>query len=341
MEITEKEIFKIDLLQSEAETIDHSLYGDEFETYLHGLIELVMTGSTGRSFKFDRDTTEVRAQISKIIEGGNFSEISKTIADRLLNCEKVAQSQMDKLGIEIQKGIFIQAIVQDEERKFIICKADNSEYLNEINFKLSRGLPIKKKVFKGFVCTLNDDNSVADISVFDLNLTKYWWREFLELTTIRSDEVNTQNAFDAIEKSVLKKLKSKHPQDYMHLSNSNIHYFRSNSNFNMDEYIQNVYDTYLPFDDSLDLVSIKKTIRDLPKQTNRIFDPTFEIVKSKIKKRFIKDVTLTPLINLHFKQEIPDLENVVTAVKDADGTKYVKIKSDEGYKFFNDKKSRN
>ena len=55
---------------------------------------------------------------------------------------------------EIQKGIIVQALITDNGiNKFIICKADHNEFLNEINFTLSRGLPIKKKVFKGFHIT--------------------------------------------------------------------------------------------------------------------------------------------------------------------------------------------
>jgi hypothetical protein len=138
----------------------------------------------------------------------------------------------------------------------------------------------------------------------------------------------------------LVKLKSIHPQDYMHLSNSNVQYFRGNETFDMNNYIASMFDNYLPFDDKLDMEKVKKEIRVLPTKSKKQFDEQFLIIKKQIKKRFIKDISLTPQIELHFKEEIPDLENVVTAEMDDDGTKYVRVKSEDGYKYFNNLKNR-
>lgn len=336
MEINDIKIFKIDFQQMKAEPIKYAEYGIDFKNYLEGLIELIISGSSGRSFRFDRDTTEVRSQIAMILDNNDFSKISLTIANRLLAIENDIQQQINKLGKEIQKGIIVQALItQNNIKKFIICKADNSDFLNETNFEYTKGLPIKKKVFKGFVCSLENKNIVSDILVYDVALTQYWWKDFLELTEVHSDEFNTQNAFDSIEKGVLLKIKSKHPQDYMHLSNSNIRYFRSTNSFDMNDYIQNMFDGYEPFDEKLDMEVLKNGIRQLPKNSKLPFDEQFSIIKSQIKKRFIRDIQLTPEIELHFKQEIKNIETVVTAGEDKDGTKYVKIKSEQGYQYFN------
>lgn len=341
MDITDIRIFRIDFHQSSVETIDQAAFPTDLKIYLEGLINLLTSGESGRIFRFDRDTTEVRGQLGEIMQGNDFSIIATTIATRLLSIEQKIQEEIAHMGKEIQKGIIVQALITDNgTNKFIICKADHNEFLNEINFTLSRGLPIKKKIFKGFVCSLNTDKTLSDNLVYDQQLTKYWWNDFLELTKVHSDEDNTQNAFDAIDKGVLVKLKKKHPQDYMHLSNSNIHYFRRNENFDMNDYIVNMFDSYLPFDDELDIEKVKKEIRELPTKSKKPFDEQFPIIKKQIKKRFIKDITLTPQIELHFKEEIPDLENVVTAVTDDDGTKYVRVKSEQGFRYFNNLQNR-
>ena len=270
MNITDIKIFRIDFHQSEVETIDQAAFPTDFKVYLQGLINLMITGGSGRTFRFDRDTTEVRAQITRIINKEDFSDIATTIASRLLKVEQSAQEQMTRLGIEIQKGIIVQALVSENGvDRFIICKADHSEFFNEINFNLSRGLPVKKKVFKGFICTQNSDLTVSDILVYDLHLTKYWWKEFLELIKVHSDEDNTQNAFDAIDKGVLVKLRKQYPQDYMHLSNSNIRYFRANNTFDMNEYIEDVFGNYEPFDDNLKMDKLKSEIRELPNKSKK------------------------------------------------------------------------
>lgn len=341
MDIKDIKIFRIDFHQSSVETIDQAEFPADFTTYLEGLINLMTSGVSGRTFRFDRDTTEVRGQLGEIIKGNDFSIIATTIATRLLSIEQNAQEKIAQLGTEIQKGIIVQALINDSDKnKYIICKADHNEFLNEINFLLSRGLPIKKKIFKGFICTLNSNHTLSDNFVYDQQLTKYWWNDFLELTKVHSDEDNTQNAFDAIDKGVLVKLKSKHPQDYMHLSNSNVQYFRGNETFDMNNYMASMFDNYLPFDDKLDMEKVMKEIRELPTKSKKQFDEQFPIIKKQIKKRFIKDISLTPQIELHFKEEIPDLENVVTAVIDDDGTKYVRVKSEQGYKYFNNLKNR-
>lgn len=340
MNISEIKIFRIDFHQSTIETIDQSTFPTDFTVYLQGLIELMISGSSGRVFRFDSETTQVRSQIALLFNSNQFSTASLTIANRLLRIEQTAQESIAHLGVEIQKGIVVQALITDNEiNKYIICKADHNEFLNETSFTLTRGLPIKKKIFKGFICSLNSDNSIGDNLVYDQLQTKYWWFDFLELTKVHSDEDNTQNAFDAIDKSVLIKLKKNHPQDYMHLSNSTVRYFRAKDNFDMNEFVTEIFDGYQPFDNSLNIVDVKQQIRNLSTNSKKPFDDQFSIIKKQIKKRFIKDIPLTPQIELHFKEEIPNLENVVTAEEDIDGTKYVKVKSEQGYQYFSKKQT--
>jgi hypothetical protein len=173
------------------------------------------------------------------------------------------------------------------------------------------------------------------------NLSHYWWKEFLELTKVYSDEDNTENAFEAIDKGVFTKIKKKHPQDYLHLRNSTVHYFRANENFDMQEYLDTVIGNYTPFDSSLDVSEIKTQIRQLPSKPRTPFDEQFTIVKAKIRAKFLNTIPLTSQIDLHLKEDIPNLETIITAEKDADGTRYVKIKSEQGYQYFSNRQNGN
>src|SRR5699024_1137317 len=109
MEINEIQIFKIDPNEENVEVIYSSTYGEDLVEYLKELFEVVISGSSGRQFLFDRETTEVRAQITRINNNEDFPEIAKVIADRLLSVEFEAQERMSKLGVTIQKGILVQA----------------------------------------------------------------------------------------------------------------------------------------------------------------------------------------------------------------------------------------
>ncbi len=335
MDINEIQIFKIDIQQEEVEVIDSTTYGNELVSYLTELFSLVISGSSGRQFEFDRETTEVRAQISRINNNENFVDISKVIADRLLSVEFEAQEKISKLGISIQKGIIVQAkISENGQGKFIICKADHNEFLNEINYRLSRGLPVKKKAFKAFVCNVHNNNTVDGILVYDTNPTdtKYWWKELLELSMVYTDEDNTERAFAAIDKAVFTKIKKDHPQDYTYLRNSIVRYFRSMERFEMQDFLDSAIGNYTPYDTNLNVENLKTKIRELPSKPRSPFDNQFNIIKEKVKAKFLSKVKLTSEIDLHIKEDVP--ENTILAEEGTDGVKYVKVRSEEGYKYF-------
>lgn len=334
MEIIKIQIFKIDIEEKEVINIDSRTYGEELNNYLLELFETIISGSSGRQFKFERKTTEVRSQITKINNGENFNESAKVIADRLLVVEFEAQQKMDKLKITIQKGIVVQAqIIQDEQKKFIICKADHNEFLNEVDYTLSKGLPVKKKAFKAFVCDLNDDDSDSDILVYDTNPsdTKYWWKELLELEMIITDEDNTENAFGAIDKVIINNIKENFPQDYTHLRNSVVRYFRANERFEIQHFLDNAIGDYVPIKSGLNVAEIKSKIRELPTKRRAPFDNQFNIIREKVKAKFLNKIKLTAEIDLNIKGDFAD-NTIVAEIKD--GEKYVSIRSDEGFKYF-------
>lgn len=341
MEITKIQIFKIDIDEEDVTNIDSRTYGEELDNYLLELFETIISGSSGRQFKFERKTTEVRGQITNINNGDDFNQSSKVISERLLKVEIDAQKKIDKLKITIQKGIFVLAQISEEEKnKFIICKADHNEFLNDIDFTLSKGLPTKKKAFKAFVCDLNDDDSDSGILVYDTNPsdTKYWWKELLELEMIITDEDNTENAFGAIDSLIKNNLKEKYPQDYSHIRNSVVRYFRSTERFEMRHFLDNAIGNYLPINSGLNIEQIKEKIKELPTKKKTAFDNQFNIVKEKLTAKIINKIKLTPEIDLNIKGDYA--EGVILA-EIRDGEKYISIKSDEGYKYFNPIESQN
>jgi hypothetical protein len=109
----------------------------------------------------------------------------------------------------------------------------------------------------------------------------------------------------------------------------------------MQEYLDTVIGNYTPFDSSLDVSEIKTQIRQLPSKPRTPFDEQFTIVKAKIRAKFLNTIPLTSQIDLHLKEDIPNLETIITAEKDADGTRYVKIKSEQGYQYFSNRQNGN
>lgn len=335
MKINQIEISKIDIEKNDIEKIDSEVYGEELVDYLTELFRTVMEGGSGRRFEFRGKTTEVRAQISEISKQHDFSIISEINAKRLLKSEFEAQRRMEALGIEILKGIIVQALIEDEGiTKFIICKADHSDFLDETDYKLTRGLPVKKKAFKAFICEINDEDEIKEVLVYDTNPkdTKYWWSDFLELEKVFTDEYNTEKAFNAIDKGIFNPIKKKYPQDYTYLRNTAVKYFRSNDIFEINDFLDNGIGNYEPYDENLNLKELKDKIRELPKKKKAPFDNQFTIIKEKVTAKFRNTLKLTEQIELLIKRDYP--ENTILAHEDDDGTKYVKIRSEEGFKYF-------
>ncbi|RZK26244.1 MAG: hypothetical protein EOO43_03375 [Flavobacterium sp.] len=332
-------IYQIDTENSQIIHIEKDKFGAAFDNYLNGLIKIITKGGNGRSFNFDRVTTEIRSLIPQlcVCASEDFQGIAETAAKRLLTCEQTIQQKVEKLNVEIQKGIFLQAVVEDDARiYYVICKAEHSEFLKDEDYELTKGLPIKKKVFKAFIANFQSPDDIDGVLVYDTNATmsKYWWKDFLELSEVYTDKHNTNTAFDAIDKTVFTKMKKESPQDYVYLRNSAVRYFRAKEDFEMQDFLDNAIGDYQPYSQKVNVQELKKKIQELPK--TKKFDERFSIVREEIKAKFINRIPLTPQIELHLKEDVLNIESIITAEQDQDGTKFVKIRSDEGYKYFND-----
>lgn len=205
-------IYQIDTVNTQVIHIEKENFGPDFDNYLNGLIQIITNGGSGRRFAFDRESTEIRALIPRIIANENFKTIAEVAAKRLLSCEITTQKQIEKLKVEIQKGIVVQAVVEEgESLYYVICKADHLEFLKDEDYILTKGLPIRKRVFKAFVANFQAPNIVDTVLVYDTNasMSKYWWKDFLELTEVYTDKHNTTTAFEAIDKGVFTNSKIK------------------------------------------------------------------------------------------------------------------------------------
>lgn len=185
--------------------------------------------------------------------------------------------------------------------------------------------------------TFNNDNHayefpsilVCDTSNRD---AKYWWKSFLELRELRTDELNTTKAYKAIKDKVIAPIKREYKTDYINLYNFNLAYFSSNDNFDIDEYIRRIQD-YIPVDPNLNKESIINKLRDLPQKEK--FDPTFQKQPGSINDRMRRQIVrLAENLDLSIKGQIENLQNVIRADVDNQGNKMVVIYSDEGYEHF-------
>lgn len=336
MEIIFNKQYKIDISANQIEEKPEYQNIENFKKYIQGMLEQISTKEPDRLYNFKSDYTEVKTLLNKILIQNEYENSCFGIANRLLSKEIEAQDDLNrkKLGKEILKGMLIISLVKmtDEARKIIILKVDYDEFLSEMTGDIVTGLSIRKKVYKSFIGELNNSHDLLKLSIYDTNspVSVYWWNKFLELEVIITDEENTKNAFNAIEKEILNPIKKKYKQDYLHLWNASVAYFRSTGEFNLTQYRDEIIGNYTPYDENLEISALKEKIDRLPSRNK--FDLRFNKVPSEVQKRFKNVLQLTNEIKLTLLHDIPNIKKTFKAHEDVDG-KYLMIRSDEGYNY--------
>ncbi|MGN0739564.1 MAG: hypothetical protein ACI4LX_05275 [Treponema sp.] len=339
MEIIMTSLFKIDL---ESEQCNEEDFSDKqnIQNYLDELLDTIVSSSCDREYEFDETLITTKSKILSILK--NLNEQTKQnecmfLAQKLLSIELDVQKKIQKLNVEIQKGILVIAALKitDTDYKFIITKADYAEFVEEITGNTKSGLPLKKKIFKSFIADIkyiNNDYTFQRVVTYDSNINHsvYWWKSFLELKELRDNTTNTRNAFELINNNVLAPLQKDYKSDYIKLWNSTVAYFRMKGEFDINYYAENVIGNYTPYDVSLEMEQLKSKINGL-KERNK-FDNKFEKDPSSITKKMKKELKLTNEIDLIIKQDIPNLSSIIKP-KEEDGKKYIMVLSTEGYDY--------
>ncbi|MDR2406881.1 MAG: nucleoid-associated protein [Bacteroidales bacterium] len=306
--------------------------------YVMNVLNKVLESVGDREYRFQSNSITMQTWLNQIITQDETENVSKLIAQRLLNTEIEAQKRIEHLDKEIPKGMLIVSLVDMElsehnEKKIIIIKADYNQIIERRTGSLQEGLATKKKFYKAFIANVIS-NEIMKMTTYDTNSTmaNYWWKDFLELEVIRKDNINTKNAFDAIEKEIINPIKSKSRQDYLHLWNLTLGYFRLEGEFNLDDYRDNIIGRYVPYDESISISDLQAKCNDLSNRGK--FDRRFNKDISKIKgKKLKKIIRLTNEIDLILKDTVPNLSDILVADENEAGEKFLKIKSPEGYEY--------
>ena len=311
--------------------------------YIKELIKGVNKAKSKREFKFKRDTAEVASAIKEILIRGEFETNTQTIADVLLDEEKKAQEKIESLGKDIKKGSLLQSFLTiDGKDFFIVTKVYHNSFIDQKDQQKKGGLPFKKKVLKS--CLVESENGeIQNVIVFDTQspISVYWWRDFLGLEELNSDEKNTKTAFDAVDQVLKRKVKPKHPADHTFLRNALLTYFKTQATFEFNEMIKHVIGVLKSEDSDLNLEKLKSQLEKLPEAKK--FDRKFNIKPERITARQMKEIIpLHEHIDLTLKSAIIDLKKIIKPWKGDNNEKYILVRSDRGYdKFKSSKKHIN
>jgi hypothetical protein len=343
MEIIFNALFKIDIQAQAAEQLAMPDGNNDLRSYIVELLDKIIADPDKKGFVFQSETTETKRLIDDIIavkdpnDYYSYSIHALDIANRL-HRKEVDSDNRNNLDVDLLKGIAVISLVKYENntQKLIISKADYNEFLDVLSYTKRQGFPIKKKIYKAFVADIAESGDITKVAVYDTNsvFTVYWYRDFLELQQVHTDEYNTEKVFNIIETKILTPIKKISKRDYIELWNATVRYFRIKPEFALENFVAEIISSHVPFDPKVDVGEwAEKTLKQFGKTD---FDSKFNISANKISKRFKNSISLTPQIDLNLKDGIKDLKGTIQRYKEDNGNKWVMIKSDEGFEYFND-----
>lgn len=310
---------------------------ENIKNYVMAIVKQITEHKGDRRFEFKKTEYTMKNLIDNVVKNQDRDAQAVAMAKRLLKKENAKQKQIGTLS-EIQKGVMLVAFCKmtANEYKVIICKADYSEYIEEISGEKKRGLDVRRKIFKSFAANVTLNAGAIDygeIVTYDVNTKRavYWYDEFLDLVELLSNERNTELAWFAIKARVLVPIYKKYKKDYLVLRNASLRYMKSEGEFSMDDYADNILAPYQPIDPKLNMDELVTIAKGLPEKNG--FDNIFAKVPAKITAKLSKDeIPLTPDIDLLIKNEIPKLEETIQPYE-SNGVKYIMVQSEDGFNF--------
>lgn len=338
MEIITTSVHLIDYENGSIRTI---VPPEAFGEYISELISHINSNTTVREFTTISRRTEVISSILHTQAHIDDPEAVKNnfsiIANRLLKKETETQERIEHLDIQVQKGSLIQALILDEtteKHTYLLAKVEHGGFIDDTDFSFKSGFSKDKKtIWKTCIYDLaSDDPNNVPAKIYSNTAAKYWWHDFLELAPIKDDEHNTQAAFKAIDATINRIIKDMAPFDHTVIRNAFVSHFKTTDHIDYDSMVHDVMDNYAPTDLPKEkLTALRDRLLELPDE--RKFDRQFTPVASVITARIKKVYDVYHGIKLQITDEIDHIEDVVSATREADGTRYIKIKTTENATF--------
>ena len=311
------------------------------ENYVTNILVQTANASVERKYKFNVNLHTTKDRIDSLLtkEGGEREVTMLELGNHLASIEKEFNDNNQHLKGKIPDGVLLIAYVDMEtdegDYKVIILKSDYDEFIAEHTGQQSTGLSVKNQIFK--TCQFNvkwheQTYVIGQIAASDSTKRQaaYWLKDFLELEAIRQDKENTEKAYELIKKKILNPLKENHKPDYLILYNSTISYMRSEGMFDLDHYRDEIIGGYTPYDDTLDVNTLKAKVDQL--RASDKFDAQFSKVPTAITDKLKSVIKLTDELYLDIKHEIPGMESKILPYEEGQ-KKGITIISQEGYDY--------
>lgn len=329
------------IIDYDNKTCELQNFDNSFNNYIKFLIKMMEDENNKKcqNCRIKRDSTEVISLILKCINEDNFEvDYFYNIAKKLLDVEYEVSEKIERLGVEVKKGVLYQTIINNGDKyTYVATKMEYTTFFEIENLKKTYGInENRKNVWKSCLITFSKREHIFEIQsikVYLDNSAKYWIRNFLEVEGIIPDDKNTKEAYEKIDTVLEKYIKKKSPSDYWNLSNYVKTYFATNELFDIDNIIKQI-SNYTFEKDDCEKDKLLKKLNNLTEDEK--FDNQFTIDKSKLPKLKIKhDYKLIGnKLTVLAKQGLSEEEMMrIKTYKDENGNMFFNVQIDDSETF--------
>lgn len=142
----------INIINYEQNKIEERDIGESFNDYIEELVSYFKSNCSTRGYKSRSLNTEVVSSVLGIVKNQDeFNNLNKNISRRLLEEEIKVQEKISNMGVNIQKGSLIQAVLIDDigEYMYVIAKVEHEEFVDDKDYSFKSGFSKdKQKIWK-------------------------------------------------------------------------------------------------------------------------------------------------------------------------------------------------
>lgn len=318
---------------------------ENISSYLDDVYKDIVEGNKGRrAYKFSerQHPTGEKTQelLAALITGLGNTETCNFLARRLKECEDEVRPDAEQMGTEMQKGMLVLFLAEDDYgKKIVLAKVDSTAIIEDISGERKEGVDENRKVFKVFVADVTDNEegqpTFSNLIIIDSNSKQsvFWWRDFLLLDEIRKNNENTKKAIDALTAKVINPIKGKSKQDFIQMRGLVYSYFKTDDEFDIEELANEKIGRYVPVSTEINSDDLKNIALTLPDLAG--FDTRFGKDPKEVDKKYKKVVKLSDTMELVLKAPISEIKDDILLIEEG-GIKYLKIKAPDGHKYFTD-----
>lgn len=316
---------------------------ENINSYLEDVYKDIIEGRKSRRvYKFsDRQHPtgeKTKELLTSLVVDADITDTCNFLARRLKECEDAVRPDAEQMGVQMQKGMLVMFLAEDDNgKKIVLAKADSTAIIEDGSGDRKEGVDENRKVFKVFVANVGQDEngqpSFTNLINIDSNTKQsvFWWRDFLLLDEIRKDNENTKKAIDALTTEVINPVKKKNKQDYVQLRSLIYSYFKTDDEFDIEELAFEKIARYVPVSPEVNVEELRDKALSLPSIAE--FDTKFNKDAKEIDKKYKRVVRLSDTMELVLKAPIPEVMGDITLIEE-NGNKYLKIKTQDGHDYF-------